>query len=113
MTGCDHPVPAGLRTVEISVPGANCSSCFNEAMDKVRGLDGVTDVRASISSECIAVQHDGLPLALLVNTLRTYLHGADDSSHECQMVAVEPDVVTMECGCARSTATPHDRPEPD
>lgn len=80
-------------------------------MDRVRRLAGVADVRASIVAECIEVQHHDVPISLLVDTLRTYLHGTDDSSHECQMVAVEPDVVTLTCGCARSTATNYDHPD--
>lgn len=111
MTGCEHPAPTALRTIEIRVPGANCPWCFNEAMDRVRGLEGVADVRASILSECIEVQHHDAPISLVLDTLRTYLHGTDDSSHECQMVAVEPDVVTLACGCARSTATNYDHPD--
>lgn len=111
MTGCDHPAPTGLQTIEIRVPGANCTWCFNEAMDRVRGLAGVADVRASILSDCIEVQHHDVPTALLLDTLRTYLHGTDNSSHECQMVAIEPEVVTLACGCARSTATKDDHPD--
>lgn len=46
-----------------------------------------------------------------MGTLRTYLHGTDDSSHECQMVAVEPEVVSSTCGCSRSTPASGERPE--
>ncbi len=80
-------------------------------MDRVRQLDGVVDVRASIVGECIEVRHRDVPISLLVDTFRTYLHGTDDSSHERQMVGVEPQVASS-CGCTRSTSLAGDRPEP-
>lgn len=112
MTGCDHPTATGLQTIEVRVPGANCPWCFNEAMAQLRHLTGVTEVRASIQKDCIEVQHQDVPEPLIVSTLRIYLHGTDDSSHECQMVAVEPEVVSSTCGCARSTPPASERPEP-
>lgn len=111
MTGCDHLTATGLQTIEVRVPGANCPWCFNEAMAQLRGLTGVTDVQASIQDDCIAVRHRDVSETLLMSTLRIYLHGTDDSSHECQMMAVEPEVVSSPCGCARSTAPAGERPE--
>lgn len=111
MTSCDHLGGAGLQTVEVRVPGANSPWCFNDAMDRVRQLDGVVDVRASIVGECIEVRHRDVPISLLVDTFRTYLHGTDDSSHERQMVGVEPQVASS-CGCTRSTSLAGHRPEP-
>lgn len=111
MTGCDHPGAPGLRTVEVRVPGANCPWCFNDAMAQLRHLTGVTEVRASIRRDCIEIQHRDVPETLLVSTLRTYLHGTDDSSHECQMVVVEPEVVSSTCGCSGSTTPVGERPE--
>lgn len=108
MTDCAHPTPLGSTTVEVRVPGANCPWCFNEAMDRVRRLDGIVVVRASIIGECIEIEHRNASLPLVVETLSAYLHGTDDSSHECQMVAVEPEVVSMACGCARPTASDSD-----
>lgn len=96
-----------IQTIEIRVPGANCTSCFNDAMDKVRTVDGVAGVRASILGECIEIRHHDVPTAVLVDTLRASLHGYDDSSHECLMAAVEPAPVL---GTPRDTAIqPHDR----
>jgi hypothetical protein len=97
MTPREHSNRSGLHSIEVSVPGANCPWCFNDALDRVRHLTGVAEVRASSRSGCIEVQHRGAPHALILDTLRTYLHGADDSSHECQMVAVEPKVVASRC----------------
>ena len=111
MTACDHPTPTGLRTIEIRVPGADCPWCFNDAMDRIRDLAGVAEVRASIAGECIEVRHHEVPQSLLVETLRTYLHGTDDPSHECQMVAVEPELVTPACGCVQASAEPQARVE--
>jgi hypothetical protein len=111
VTGCDHSGGTGLQTVEVHVPGANCPWCFNDAMDRVRQLVGVADVRASIVGECIEVRHRDVPLSLLVDTFRTYLHGTDDSSHERQMVGVEPHVASP-YGCARSTTPAGRHPEP-
>ena len=111
MTGCDHPTASGLQTIEVRVPGANCAACFNDALDRLPQLTGVVEVQASIRHDCIAVRHRDVPETLLMGTLRTYLHGTDDSSHECQMVAVEPEVVSSTCGCSRSTPASGERPE--
>lgn len=98
MSGGHHPIAAGTQAVEVRVPGANCPQCFNDAITRVRDLAGVVDVHASITGECIEVQHRDASLPLVVQTLRTYLHGTDDSSHECQMVSFEPEVITAACG---------------
>jgi copper chaperone CopZ len=111
MMDCGHPTPVGFQTIEVRVPGANCPWCFNEAMDKVRGVDGVAEVRASILDDCIEIQHRDASMPLLIETLRTYLHGTDDSPHDCQMTAIEPELVALSCGCARPTAT-NTRPDP-
>lgn len=111
MSQGDRSTPTGLQTIELQVPGANCPWCFNDAMDRVRQLVGVADVRASIVGECIEVRYRDVPVSRLVDTLRTYLHGTDDSSHERQMVGVEPHVASS-CGCIRSTSLAGDRPEP-
>lgn len=93
MTWDGDSTPTGLRTIEICVPGANCTWCFNDATARLADLDGVEEVTGSILDGSIADQCSNVPTALLVSTLRTYLHGSDDSSHECQMVAVEPELV--------------------
>ena len=36
-----------------------------------------------------------VPTSELVDSLREHLHGTDDSSHECQMVAAEPALAVM------------------
>lgn len=90
MTGHDDARPLGDRVTEIDVAGANCSWCFNDALDRLRRLPGVMAVRGSITSECVEVAHHDVPVTVLVDTLRSYLHGTDNTSHECQMVAVEP-----------------------
>jgi copper chaperone CopZ len=112
MRECEHATASGLRTIEVRVPGANCPWCFNDAMAQLRHLTGVAEVRASIHDDCIEVRHRDVPVPLVVNTLRTYLHGTDDSRHECQMVAVEPEVVSSTCGCSQSTPPAGERPEP-
>lgn len=94
---------AGIQITEVRVPGANCPWCFNAAMARVRELNGVVNVRASIVSECIEVRHRDVPMSSLLDTLRTYLHGTDDSSHECQMVTVEPEVVASPSSCTHGT----------
>lgn len=111
MTDRSLPPRTQHETIEIRVPGANCPSCFNDALDRIRGLAGVIDVQASIHDQCIEVQHDGVPTGLLVDTLRTYLHGTDDSSHECQMVAVEPEPITAASVRAHATTPPRTRVE--
>lgn len=105
MTARDQPSSAS-RTLELRVPGANCPWCFNDAIDKIRQTAGVTEVRASIHDDCIEIQHQDVPTALLVSTLRTYLHGSDNSSHECQMIAIEPELVPPACGGVESAVVP-------
>ena len=53
-----------------------------------------------------------VPTAVLVDTLRARLHGYDDSSHECQMTAVEPEPVTVTSDATPGLAAPHDRVDP-
>jgi len=107
MTTGSQPKPTGIRTTEIRVPGANCTLCFNDAIDKLRHTEGVTAVRASILSECVELQHLDVPTTVLIDTLQTYLHGSEDSSHECQMVPIEPQLITHTV--AAEPADQHDR----
>ena len=77
--------------------------------DEVVAVDGVAAVRASILGECIEVRHHDVPVAVLVDTLCARLHGYDDSSHECQMTAVEPEPITLTSDTTLDLAAPHDR----
>jgi copper chaperone CopZ len=107
VTRCDHADAGDVRTTEVRVPGADCPSCFNDALERVRQLDGVVEVRASIQHDCIEVKHRGTSLPSVLDTLRTYLHGTDNSSHECQMVSVEAAVAASTCDCGHTPATDH------
>jgi hypothetical protein len=108
MTADDHTSPVVLQITQIRVRGANCTWCFNDAMATTREVDGVATVRASILADCIEVRHHDVPTAVLLDTLRECLHGYDGSSHECLMVAVEPEVVTLTGGDTAAPAAPLD-----
>jgi hypothetical protein len=100
VTARDRPDRTELSDVEILVRGANCSWCFGEAIDDLRQLDGVLEVHGSIRDERITVRNVEVPTSVMVDSLREHLHGTDSSSHECQMVAVEPETVRQTVGSA-------------
>lgn len=82
-----------VQSATVSVPGADCSWCFNEAIEHLLQLDGVDEVGGSITSGCLVVTGRGFSTTSVLDSLRTYLHGTDDSSHECEMTSVEPHLV--------------------
>ncbi|MGI8756677.1 MAG: hypothetical protein ACR2MB_12630 [Acidimicrobiales bacterium] len=93
MTG--PPAHERSLSVRVRVPGADCSWCFNEAIEHVLQLNGVKEIHGSITSACLEVTGTGFSAASILDTLRTYLHGIDNSSHECQMIPVDPQLVTL------------------
>ena len=63
MTWDGDSTPTGLRTIEICVPGANCTWCFNDATARLADLDGVEEVTGSILDGSIADQCSNVPTA--------------------------------------------------
>ncbi|MEQ1703465.1 MAG: hypothetical protein ABMA25_25440 [Ilumatobacteraceae bacterium] len=94
-----------MRT-ELRVDGANCPLCLNDLIDRLRSVDGVNSVATSISEGCIAIDHESLAPAHLVDLIGTSLHGIALASNEIVMSTVSPVVSVLHC--------PHDsaqRPE--
>ena len=85
-----------MRT-ELRVDGANCPLCLNELIDRLRSVDGVNSVTSSISEGCIAIDHEGLAPADLVELIGTSLHGIALASNEIVMSTVSPVVSVLHC----------------
>ena len=85
-----------MRT-ELRVDGANCPLCLNGLIDRLRSVDGVNSVTSSISEGCIAIDHEGLAPADLVELIGTSLHGIALASNEIVMSTVSPVVSVLHC----------------
>lgn len=85
-----------MRT-ELGVDGADCSFCWNDVIEKLGDLDGVSNVTGSITAGCIAIEHDDIDPAALVAMVRTSLHGIAMSANEIVMSSIDPVVVISPC----------------
>ena len=54
----------------VHIDGANCSICFDEALDGLGQLAGVTAVHGSIAGSCIEVDHDDVALDVALHGCR-------------------------------------------
>lgn len=81
----------------VHIDGANCSICFNEALDGLGRLAGVTAVHGSIAGSCIEVDHDDVALDALTAAIRDHLHGVEMFSNEIRMVPLDPVAVSTPC----------------
>jgi regulator of cell morphogenesis and NO signaling len=81
----------------LRIDGANCSTCFNETLEALTGIDGVRAVHGSVVGPCIEIDHDGITLDVITATIRTHLHGIEVFSNETRMVPLEPVEITAEC----------------
>ena len=86
-----------MRT-ELRIEGADCPLCLNRALDVLRATPGVRDVVASSVDGCVAIEHDDVDLAKLVDILGTHLHGVEMAGAEIVMVSVEPLIASLQCG---------------
>ena len=50
MTVRCHPDPTEVSDVEIPVPGADCTWCFNEAIEGLNRLESIMEAHGSIGS---------------------------------------------------------------
>lgn len=82
----------------LRIDGANCPLCLNELIDRLRSVDGVKSVNSSISEGCIAIDHDGLGQADLIELIGTSLHGIALAANEIVMSTVHPVVSVLHCG---------------
>jgi len=85
-----------MRTT-LRVEGANCSICFNEALEDLGRIDGVSAVHGSIGGSCIEIDHDDVPLDALTAVIHDRLHGVAMFSNEIRMVPLEPVVLSAPC----------------
>lgn len=90
----------------LRVDGANCPFCLNEVIDHLRTIDGITSVDSSISEGCIAIEHDDVDVAGLVDTIRTSLHGVTFAANEIVMSPIDPIISMRHC----SHPPAHQRP---
>jgi copper chaperone CopZ len=81
----------------LRVDGANCPFCLNDLIDHLRTIDGVTSVNSSISEGCIAIDHDDLDVAELLDTIRSSLHGVAMASNEIVMSPIDPVISVLRC----------------
>jgi hypothetical protein len=84
-------------TTEITITGANCPWCFNDTIDLLRAQPGIVDVQATMSGQCLRIEHDGLAVDDLTALVRHHLHAADTSSNEAVMVEIDPHVAALHC----------------
>lgn len=85
-----------MRT-ELRVEGADCPFCWNDVVDGLRHIDGVTSVTNSMSAGCIAIEYEGIDLASLVQIVHTSLHGVAMSANEIVMSSIDPVVAVLHC----------------
>ena len=79
------------------VDGANCPLCLNDLIDRLRSVDGVNSVTSSINEGCIAIDHDSLAPAELIDLIGASLHGIAFASNEIVMSTVGPVVSVLHC----------------
>lgn len=85
-----------MRT-EMRIDGADCPTCLDATIDALRAVPGVRQVVTSITAGCLAIDHDDLDVAMLVDTVRSHLHGVSMASAEIVMISVEPLVTEIHC----------------
>ena len=90
----------------LRVDGANCALCLNELIDRLRALDGINSVNSSISQGCIAIDHDDLVEADLVDLIGTSLHGITMASNEIVSTNINPIISVLHCTHESAHRTP-------
>ncbi len=81
----------------LRVDGANCPLCLNELIDRLRAVDGINSVNSSIAEGCIAIDHDDLVQADLIELIGSSLHGVAMASNEVVMSTVNPLISVLHC----------------
>lgn len=107
MTSPNDPEQGRDEVTEINIAGADCPWCFNDALDAVRGLEGVTKVSSSITGECIQVAHRGIDISVMLDTLRATLHGVESSGYGSRMTRIDP--MPTEPRCSHGKIRPQER----
>ena len=81
----------------LRVDGANCPFCLNDVVDHLLTVDGITSADSSISEGCIAIEHDDLDVAELVETIGTSLHRVAMAANEIVMSPIDPIISVLHC----------------
>jgi regulator of cell morphogenesis and NO signaling len=99
-----------MHTTTLRIDGANCPTCFNDTLDDLARLDGVSRAHGSIAGPCIEVDHD-VALEVITAAIRDRLHGIEMFANEVRMVPLEPVAMSTACthrhpGELRATTVP-------
>lgn len=97
-----EPKPS-ITSTEFDIPGANCPWCLNETLDALRAEAGVVSAEASISDQCLRVEHRGVDTARLVAVIGDHLRADEMASAEHVMLPVAPHPADT---CQRHAAHP-------
>lgn len=81
----------------VRIDGANCPSCFNDAIEDIARIDGVRSVHGSFAGPCIEVDHGDVTLDVIVGAIRNRLHGIEMFANEIRMVPIEPVTTSASC----------------
>lgn len=82
----------------LRVEGANCSFCFNDALDELKRTNGVLDVHGSIAGPCIDITHDdSVDTHQLASVIRSHVHGIEMYANEIRMIPLEPSTTHSSC----------------
>ena len=81
----------------LRIDGANCSFCFNDALDELKRTHGVLGVKGSMAG-CIDITHDdSVDADDLASVVRSHVHGIAMYANEIRMVPLEPLVTHRFC----------------
>lgn len=82
----------------LRIEGANCSFCFNEAIDEVARTGGVLKVHGSIAGPTIEITHDNtVDAATLTSIVRNHVHGIEMYANEIRMIPLAPAATAPAC----------------
>ena len=90
-------------TAEFDIPGANCPWCLNETLDALRAERGVVSAEASMSGQCLRVEHRGVDTRTLVAVIGDHLRTDEMSSAEHVVGRVAPRVAEHGSRCHTTT----------
>jgi hypothetical protein len=84
-------------SIEIDIPGANCSYCLNETIDALRAHPLVVHDEASATGQCLLVEHSGADTESLLRIVHDHLRRDEQVSAEHVMNDVTPVVAEGIC----------------
>ena len=84
-------------TTEMVIDGANCPYCLNATLDVLRSETGVSNAQLSALNGCLVVEHENLDPHVLVEIVRSNLHGTAEWGNETVMIRIDPEVAEIHC----------------